>query len=164
MATICQYIETTTFCSVTAPNDGDNLCIVARDTEQRIVAEIVLTREESQVLLKNLKKLLGEAGEGSGEGYEDYEEKLEDQGNKRIGAVAMNARLKKDTPAPPRKSRSDIPNPGSDDAMKIHCTCPHMDNNYGKGIMGDGGLFWINQTCPVHGAESNRSLGRKLTK
>jgi len=42
-----------------------------------------------------------------------------------------------------------MPNPGSDKALKLSCCCPVFDNCRGKGL--GGGLFWINQRCPVHG-------------
>jgi len=48
------------------------------------------------------------------------------------------------------------PNPGSDEAMNLGCTCPRMDNCHGKGINGDGRLFWINQKCPVHGKATHK--------
>jgi hypothetical protein len=41
----------------------------------------------------------------------------------------------------------DTPNPGSDAAIAIGCTCPVMDNGHGRGI---NGLFWYSQDCPVH--------------
>jgi hypothetical protein len=48
------------------------------------------------------------------------------------------------------------PNPGSEEAVKIGCTCPRMDNAYGRGYMGGvkdeygGTVFVINMDCPVH--------------
>jgi hypothetical protein len=42
-----------------------------------------------------------------------------------------------------------VPNPGSDEAVKLGCKCPIVENNLGKG-MGNG-LFWIEKTCPIHG-------------
>jgi hypothetical protein len=44
------------------------------------------------------------------------------------------------------------PNPGSDEAIKQGCTCPREDNHCGKGCYDDGELFWMDQTCPIHGA------------
>jgi hypothetical protein len=41
------------------------------------------------------------------------------------------------------------PNPGSAKAKKMGCICPVQDNAGGKGI--GGGLFYVNQKCPVHG-------------
>jgi hypothetical protein len=52
---------------------------------------------------------------------------------------------------------SDKPNPGSQEAIKIGCTCAVMDNAYGKGAYNDENgepLFWINGDCPVHGSGS----------
>lgn len=42
-----------------------------------------------------------------------------------------------------------IPNPGSDEAVKEGCTCPRMDNSYGKGYM-DENNFIILMGCPLH--------------
>jgi hypothetical protein len=47
------------------------------------------------------------------------------------------------------------PTPGSPEAQEQECTCPVMDNNYGKGI-GKPPKFWMNQECPLHGWESKR--------
>lgn len=50
-------------------------------------------------------------------------------------------------------------NPGSDEAIKLGCTCPVLDNAHGKGITeGYGGtpekpVFWFSADCPVHGRE-----------
>jgi len=44
-------------------------------------------------------------------------------------------------------------NPGSKEAQDEGCTCPVLDNNYGKGMPGKGGKpnFWMNGDCPLHG-------------
>jgi hypothetical protein len=44
-----------------------------------------------------------------------------------------------------------IPNPGSKEAQAIGCTCPVIDNHYGKGYMGTDGVFVYSGDCPVHG-------------
>lgn len=47
----------------------------------------------------------------------------------------------------------DIPNPGSDEAVKQGCTCPRMDNGWGRGVYLDekGEMqFWISEDCPLH--------------
>jgi hypothetical protein len=47
-------------------------------------------------------------------------------------------------------------NPGSDDAVRHGCTCPVLDNNHGRGIVGGYGgtkfrpAFWINGNCEYH--------------
>lgn len=41
------------------------------------------------------------------------------------------------------------PNPGSAKALEAGCTCPVMDNHYGKGV-GAPPEFWISGDCPVH--------------
>lgn len=52
----------------------------------------------------------------------------------------------------------DIPDPGSDEADALGCTCPRMDNAYGRGYMGgvkdeNGETMFVYRTdCPVHSA------------
>ena len=40
------------------------------------------------------------------------------------------------------------PNPGSEGAQALRCTCPVIDNHHGAGT---NGRFLINGDCPVHG-------------
>jgi hypothetical protein len=42
------------------------------------------------------------------------------------------------------------PNPGSDAAILLGCRCPIFDNASGKGYLGLGKRFWINEDCLVH--------------
>ena len=51
-------------------------------------------------------------------------------------------------------------NPGSDEAVAKGCTCPRMDNAFGKGYMCMEGVYWINGNCPVH----SESVGKKKEK
>lgn len=51
------------------------------------------------------------------------------------------------------KSLRDTPNPGSDAAIALGCTCPRMDNGRGRGYMGVAGLFVYLAACPVHGGK-----------
>jgi hypothetical protein len=48
----------------------------------------------------------------------------------------------------------EIPNPGSQEALDMGCSCPVMDNAYGKGsgFTDDEGkpVFWYTEGCPVH--------------
>ena len=44
-----------------------------------------------------------------------------------------------------------IPNPGSDEAIALGCSCPVMDNEYGKGYMGMEDTFIYSTACPLHG-------------
>ena len=44
-----------------------------------------------------------------------------------------------------------VPNPGSDEAGDLGCTCPVLDNSRGQGWMCQGDLFWIAGDCPLHG-------------
>ena len=43
--------------------------------------------------------------------------------------------------------------PGSKQAIKNGCTCPVLDNGYGRGHLGDGEKYgwWTNADCPLHG-------------
>ena len=50
------------------------------------------------------------------------------------------------------------PNPGSDEARKQGCTCPRMDNSYGKGYMGNPDVFVYREGCPLHWGEAFTSL------
>lgn len=50
--------------------------------------------------------------------------------------------------------RKHIPTPGSDEAIKMGCTCPVMDNNHGAGFFwGNDLCFVYNADCPVHNEE-----------
>lgn len=55
----------------------------------------------------------------------------------------------------------DKPNPGSDEAINLGCTCPVLDNGHGNGCgrKDESGnpLFWINGNCPVHGGRINET-------
>lgn len=44
------------------------------------------------------------------------------------------------------------PTPGSVEAIDAGCTCPIIDNHYGKGVPdGKGGVnFWFDADCPLH--------------
>lgn len=43
------------------------------------------------------------------------------------------------------------PNPGSQEAIESGCTCPAIDNHYGKGLPTTDGPQWIvNWQCPMH--------------
>lgn len=44
------------------------------------------------------------------------------------------------------------PNPGSDAAVALGCTCPVLDNGRGRGAYQIGGkwVFWITAGCPLH--------------
>jgi hypothetical protein len=42
------------------------------------------------------------------------------------------------------------PNPGSDEAIKLGCKCPVLDNAHGRGYMGVAGTFVYVEGCPVH--------------
>lgn len=42
------------------------------------------------------------------------------------------------------------PNPGSDKAIELGCTCPVLDNARGYGARGNRKQFWISMDCPLH--------------
>ena len=42
------------------------------------------------------------------------------------------------------------PNPGTNEAIKQGCTCPVIDNEHGRGYMGQKGIFVYNGNCQVH--------------
>ena len=42
------------------------------------------------------------------------------------------------------------PNPGTREAAEKGCTCPTLDNEYGRGYHGEPGVFVYNLFCPVH--------------
>lgn len=44
-----------------------------------------------------------------------------------------------------------VPAQGSDAAVALGCTCPRLDNAYGKGYMGCAGVFVTREDCPIHG-------------
>ena len=44
-----------------------------------------------------------------------------------------------------------IPDPGTKEAIEMGCTCPVMDNEHGRGYMGQEGVFVHSSACPVHG-------------
>ena len=41
-------------------------------------------------------------------------------------------------------------NPGSKEAIAAGCTCPVIDNHYGRGYRGIDGSFIYTVGCPVH--------------
>ena len=42
------------------------------------------------------------------------------------------------------------PNPGSNEALALSCSCGILDNEYGQGYMGNPGVFCISGNCPLH--------------
>lgn len=44
----------------------------------------------------------------------------------------------------------DAPNPGTDKAISQGCMCPVTDNEYGRGYMGQPGVFVYSEGCPLH--------------
>ena len=56
-----------------------------------------------------------------------------------------------------------IPNPGSDAAIALGCTCPILDNGHGRGCDGTGRRFWINAECPIHNRKGRPCLTASVT-
>ena len=58
-----------------------------------------------------------------------------------------------------------LPNPGSDEALDMGCTCPVLDNGHGRGsgyINEDGvPAFWTNADCPLHGYKDKYEKAKK---
>lgn len=59
-----------------------------------------------------------------------------------------------------------VPNPGSDEALKMGCLCPLMDNGYGRESMYGPGVWIYVVGCPVHEGlpqltPGGRELGRR---
>ncbi len=49
------------------------------------------------------------------------------------------------------------PNPGSEEAVALGCSCPIIDNHYGKGVPwafqdANTPAFWISADCKLHGS------------
>lgn len=57
------------------------------------------------------------------------------------------------------------PNPGSQEARDLGCTCPVLDNNFGEGRPdGHGGVeFDVSGHCPLHGFARLPKLRYKLS-
>ena len=47
------------------------------------------------------------------------------------------------------------PNPGSDEAIALGCTCPVLDNGHGHGYWGQPGIFVYTRGCPLHWDEKD---------
>ena len=45
-----------------------------------------------------------------------------------------------------------LPNPGSEEALKLGCTCPVIDNEYGEGM---AGMFYVSGDCNLHKDDPN---------
>lgn len=54
------------------------------------------------------------------------------------------------------KPSATTPNPGSDEAGLLGCTCPVIDNARGRGCMGSG-EFWVTDGCPVHAPKETKT-------
>lgn len=52
-----------------------------------------------------------------------------------------------------------LPPHGAKDAINKGCTCPVIDNYYGKGFMLRGErVFWFNAGCCLHGAKEDAQI------
>ena len=48
------------------------------------------------------------------------------------------------------KTGEPLPNPGGDEAVKMGCTCPVLENCRGRGYTGMSDCFVFTLNCPVH--------------
>jgi hypothetical protein len=51
------------------------------------------------------------------------------------------------------------PTPGSQEARKLKCCCPVLDNEHGQGAYGTRGkdaIFITNTNCPLHGNDKDK--------
>ena len=48
---------------------------------------------------------------------------------------------------------TDLPSPGSPEAVKLGCSCPVTGNHHGEGVWTRdyGQLFWTTPNCKLHG-------------
>ena len=46
-----------------------------------------------------------------------------------------------------------IPNPGSDEARKLGCRCPVLDNNHGRTPPWPPDGWWIDEKCLIHASQ-----------
>ncbi len=53
------------------------------------------------------------------------------------------------------------PNPGSDKAIALGCTCAVLDNAHGKGYMGQKGVFVMSADCKLHEARLKKANENK---
>lgn len=53
------------------------------------------------------------------------------------------------------------PNPGSNEALILNCSCPVLDNAHGRGVRPIDGKpqFWIDGGCPLHGLDNPGTEG-----
>jgi len=52
--------------------------------------------------------------------------------------------------------------PGSRIATEAGCTCPVIDNCYGKGFRQDASgqpMYWMSTNCPIHGHRKDNADG-----
>jgi hypothetical protein len=60
--------------------------------------------------------------------------------------------------------------PGSYEAQALGCECPRSDNGYGRGYMGQPGIYVMTAGCPVHSPDkapvppSGEIKGRKTDR
>ncbi len=53
------------------------------------------------------------------------------------------------------------PNPGSDEAVELSCSCPVLDNGRGNQELGDIRGFWIDGDCPLHAGVAEEKEGEE---
>jgi len=53
--------------------------------------------------------------------------------------------------------KTKVPNPGSDEVIKLGCICPVLDNRHGKGSFWGPNTFIMTEGCELHGAKVRRA-------
>ncbi len=61
------------------------------------------------------------------------------------------------------KNGQQVPNPASDEAFKLGCTCSLISNRYGEGVLNKKGepSFFITEGCPVHSPNKKKTASVK---
>lgn len=64
----------------------------------------------------------------------------------------MTARMQKASP----NDSIRVPNPGSEEAIALGCTCPVFDNHHGCGYLGQPDVFVYVGGCQIHRLPAER--------
>lgn len=57
-----------------------------------------------------------------------------------------------------------VPNPGTPEARDAGCTCPVMDNHYGRGYQGRPNVFVYTANCTLHGFAVKKAIVKNRKK
>ena len=105
-----------------------------------------------QVEMNNDDKIKGEK---IGEAYyetseQEQKQKQQQEREKFLEDLKKNIASIPNSPIPDNTSSSQIPNPGSEEAGKLGCTCAVMDNGYGNPNRREYDGWVISADCPIH--------------